>query len=65
MNYIQKYILLYNSSGLLLCMIFNCFSGRGFELVYKAADDPGLTLSKHGEYLYENLILFSPTVEGI
>lgn len=46
-------------------MIFNCFSGRGFELVYKAADDPGLTLSKHGEYLYENLILFSPTVEGI
>jgi oligosaccharyltransferase complex subunit beta len=36
---------------------------QGFQLVFKTADDPGLALTKHGEYLYENLIIFSPSVE--
>ena len=36
---------------------------RGFQLVYKLADDPSLALSKYGEYLYENLIIFAPSVE--
>lgn len=28
------------------------------------ADDPGLSLVKYGEYLYKNLVIFSPAVEG-
>lgn len=36
---------------------------RGHTLTVKSADDPSLALIKHGEFLYENLILFSPSVE--
>lgn len=36
---------------------------RGFKLTFKLADDPNLVLSKYGEYLYENLIIFAPSVE--
>jgi len=32
--------------------------------VFKSADDSGLMLTKHGEHLYEHLIIFSPSVEG-
>jgi hypothetical protein len=38
---------------------------RGFQLTYRSADDPTLTLVKYGAHLYKNLILFSPSVEGI
>ena len=38
---------------------------RGFELTYKTADDSSLSLIKYGEFLYENLVLFSPSVEGM
>ena len=41
-----------------------CFSDRGFELTFKTADDASLSLSKYGEFLYDNLVLFSPSVEG-
>jgi hypothetical protein len=37
---------------------------RGFELTFKTADDPSLSLIKYGEFLYDNLIIFSPSVEG-
>ena len=37
---------------------------RGYKLTVKAADDPGLSLVKYGEYLYKNLVIFSPAVEG-
>lgn len=37
---------------------------RGFELTFKTADDSSLALVKYGEFLYDNLILFSPSVEG-
>lgn len=36
---------------------------RGYKLTYKLADDANLLLSKYGEYLYKNLIIFAPTVE--
>lgn len=36
---------------------------QGHELTFKTADDPTLALVKYGEHLYENLILFSPSVE--
>merc|ERR1712141_879279 len=35
----------------------------GFTLTYKVADDPSIVLKKYGSYLYEHLILFSPSVE--
>lgn len=36
---------------------------RGYKLTYKLADDSNLLLSKYGEYLYKNLIVFAPSVE--
>jgi len=44
-------------------IFFNTLKEQGFQLVFKTADDPGLALTKHGEYLYQNLIIFSPSVE--
>ena len=32
-------------------------------MTYKLADDSNLLLSKYGEYLYKNLIIFAPSVE--
>ena len=40
------------------------FSDKGFQLTFKTADDPELALQKYGEYLYDNLVIFSPSVEG-
>lgn len=40
------------------------FTDRGFQLTFKTADDPALSLIKYGEYLFEHLIIFSPSVEG-
>lgn len=40
------------------------FPDRGFVLTFKTADDPSLSLIKYGEFLYDNLIIFSPSVEG-
>ncbi|XP_007905421.1 dolichyl-diphosphooligosaccharide--protein glycosyltransferase 48 kDa subunit [Callorhinchus milii] len=42
---------------------FGSLLDRGFELSFKTADDPSLSLIKHGEFLYDHLILFSPSVE--
>lgn len=36
---------------------------RGYKLTYKLADDANLVLSKYGEYIYKNLIIFAPSVE--
>lgn len=37
---------------------------RGFELTFRTADDAGLSLIKYGEFLYDNLIVFAPSIEG-
>lgn len=29
----------------------------------KVADDPSLQLTRYGEYLYQNLVIFAPGVE--
>ena len=42
---------------------FKSLVDSGFELTYKVADDSGLTIKKYGEYLYDHIIVFSPTVE--
>jgi len=44
-------------------IFFKSLKDRGFELNFKTADDPSLSLVKYGEFLYDNLILFSPSVE--
>ncbi|XP_037566689.1 dolichyl-diphosphooligosaccharide--protein glycosyltransferase 48 kDa subunit [Dermacentor silvarum] len=44
-------------------IFFKSLQDRGFKLTFKSADDPSLSLKKHGEYLYKHLILFSPSVE--
>ena len=36
---------------------------RGFSLTYKSADDSNLVLSKYGQYLFKNLVIFAPSVE--
>lgn len=33
-------------------------------MTFRTADDPGLSLIKYGEFLYDNLVVFSPSVEG-
>lgn len=40
------------------------FSDRGFDLAFKTADDPSLSLIKYGQFLYDHLIIFAPSVEG-
>lgn len=44
-------------------VFFDDLKSRGNQLVFKLADDPSLALSKYGEYLYDNLIIFAPSVE--
>ena len=42
---------------------FKTLFSSGFELTFKVADDSGLVLKKYGEFLYDHLIIFAPTVE--
>jgi len=35
----------------------------GFSLTFKSADDPSIVLKKYGSYLFDHLVLFSPSVE--
>ncbi|XP_065061237.1 dolichyl-diphosphooligosaccharide--protein glycosyltransferase 48 kDa subunit-like [Rhopilema esculentum] len=44
-------------------IFFKFLQDKGFELTYKLADDPDLALQKYGEYLFNNLIVFAPSVE--
>lgn len=47
------------------CDTLNCWiADRGFDLTFRTADDAGLSLIKYGEFLYDNLIIFSPSIEG-
>lgn len=44
-------------------IFFKSLQERGYKLTFKLADDASLVLSKYGEYLYKNLIIFAPSVE--
>ncbi|XP_022012664.2 dolichyl-diphosphooligosaccharide--protein glycosyltransferase 48 kDa subunit [Helianthus annuus] len=44
-------------------IFFNSLQSRGFELDFKLSDDPKIALQRYGQYLYDGLILFSPTTE--
>lgn len=43
-------------------LFFKSLQDRGYTLTFKLADDANIVLSKYGEYLYKNLIIFSPSV---
>jgi len=55
------------SSSVNNCVIINrvfiWFAERGYSLTFKSADDASLVLSKYGEFLYQHLIIFAPSVE--
>merc|ERR1712223_1232731 len=42
-------------------MYFRGLVAEGFVLTFKVADDASIVLKKYGSYLYDHLILFSPT----
>ena len=44
-------------------IFFNSLKERGFDLVFRSADDSSLSLVKYGEFLYQHLVIFSPSVE--
>ncbi len=44
-------------------VFFQDLKSRGHQLTFKMADDANLALAKYGEYLYDNLIVFAPSVE--
>ena len=46
-------------------MLYLYVTEWGFDLTFKTADDSSLALVKYGEFLYDHLILFSPSVEGM
>ncbi|XP_015866874.1 dolichyl-diphosphooligosaccharide--protein glycosyltransferase 48 kDa subunit [Ziziphus jujuba] len=45
-------------------LFFKSLQSRGFDLDFKLAYDPKISLQRYGQYLYDALILFSPTIEG-
>ena len=47
-----------------MIIVYLFFADRGFELTFKTADDSTIDLVKYGEFLYQHLILFTPSVEG-
>ncbi|XP_054160943.1 dolichyl-diphosphooligosaccharide--protein glycosyltransferase 48 kDa subunit-like [Oppia nitens] len=44
-------------------IFFRSLQQRGFQLTYRSADDPNLSLVKYGSHIYKNLIIFAPSVE--
>lgn len=44
-------------------IFFDRLSGRGHELIFMSSSSPTLELMKYGEYLYDNIVLFSPSVD--
>ncbi|XP_022148606.1 dolichyl-diphosphooligosaccharide--protein glycosyltransferase 48 kDa subunit isoform X1 [Momordica charantia] len=44
-------------------LFFKSLQSRGFELDFKLADDPKISLQRYGHYFYDALILFSPTID--
>ena len=44
-------------------IFFRGLRDRGYELTFKLASDATLKLTKYGEFLHDNLLIFAPTVE--
>nr|CAB3236718.1 dolichyl-diphosphooligosaccharide--protein glycosyltransferase 48 kDa subunit [Phallusia mammillata] len=61
----RKTLVLYDNSDIKAThsIYFKSLADRGFDLTYKSADDASLELIKYGVHVYDNLIIFSPSVE--
>ncbi|CAM6085013.1 unnamed protein product [Calypogeia fissa] len=46
-------------------IFFKSLASRGYDLDFKLTDDSSLALHRYGEYLYDALILFAPSVEDL
>eukprot|EP01018_Ginkgo_biloba_P031921 Gb_28463 [translate_table: standard] len=46
-------------------IFFKSLTDRGYELDFKLAHDPKLALQRYGQYLYDGLILFAPSVDSL
>ena len=46
-------------------IFFDSLKSRGHALNYVQAESPELALKKFGDYLYDNIIFFAPTVEDL
>lgn len=44
-------------------LFFKSLQSRGFNLDFKLADDPKISLQRYGHYFYDALILFAPTID--
>lgn len=44
-------------------LYFGSLTSRGFQLEFKLADDPNIGLQRYGQYLYDALVLFCPSVD--
>lgn len=44
-------------------IFFKSLQDLGLDVTFKVADDPSIILKKYGSFLYDHLIIFSPTVE--
>ncbi|VFQ72151.1 unnamed protein product [Cuscuta campestris] len=44
-------------------LYFKALQNRGYNLDFKLADDPKIALQRYGQYLYDALILFSPSID--
>ncbi len=44
-------------------IFFKTLTDAGFTVTYKSADDASINLKKYGSWLFDHLILFSPSVE--
>lgn len=42
---------------------FSMLARHGFDITYKVADDSSLQLKKFGQFLYDHIVVFAPTVE--
>jgi len=44
-------------------LFFKSLLDRGYDLTFSLADNPDLVLVEYGDYLYDYLIIFAPTIE--
>ena len=42
---------------------FKLLTDQGFQLTFKVADDATISLKKYGEYLFDHIVVFAPTVD--
>ncbi|KAL1566573.1 Dolichyl-diphosphooligosaccharide--protein glycosyltransferase 48 kDa subunit [Salvia divinorum] len=44
-------------------LFFSSLKSRGFDLDFKRADDPSIAVKRYGQYMYDGLILLSPSTD--